>query len=227
MKSAIEYLAELSPEQSEQLFKKIYNERISVQVKLSGDDEITTHELLWVEDKNQFSLSGRAYSSNHLATFKIQISSDVYFFKTEVFQEGRKNIIQKPFNVFRLVRRKENRFKIPASWQQQTLVLANENMKLNSRANILEISISGLKIHAVSDLLRVTKDELIKVQFRLHKRGEMTAKGIIRHLHRNRLGGFTLGIELVKNSVLIENKIQSICEDLSFHYTHISRFIHK
>ncbi|MBC7419834.1 MAG: PilZ domain-containing protein [Bdellovibrio sp.] len=227
MKGVIEYLAELSPELGEKLLKSVWNDEINLQLKLGGEDKVISTRLLKTDHKNQFALSGKAFSLNHLATFKIEIRNDIYFFKTEVFQENRKNVIQKPFQIFRLVRRKERRFEIPAAWSQQTLILASEQMKLNTRANILEISQSGIKIHALSDLLRFEKEGLIKIQFRLHKRSEMTASGIIRHVRRNKDGGFTLGIEFVKNSTLTETKIQSICEDLFFHYTHTRRFSHK
>lgn len=227
MKSVIDYLAELSPEQSERLLETVCNDKVTMQVKLGGDDKVIHIQLQKAEVENQFALSGRCFSLSHLATFKLELGTDVYFFKTEIFQENKKNVIQKPFSVFRLVRRKESRFKIPASWQQQALILPSEKRRVASRANVRDISISGIQLHSMSDLLRFEKDELIKMQFRLHRKSEMSVAGIIRHIRKNSQGGFNLGIEFIKNTPLVKGKLDSICEDLGFHYTHLSRTTHK
>ncbi len=226
MINVVEYLAEVTFDQAERLLKSAISNAYTVQVKLSGEDKILSIVLQKSDNKNRILLSGKLFKI-HLATFKVEIGPDVYFFKTEILQEDKISFIQKPFKVFRLIRRKEPRYKIPKAWSHLALILATQQMKLNSRADIVEFSASGIRLHALSDLLRVDQDEIIRIQFRIHKRAEITVSGLIRHIRRNRAGGFTLGIEFVKVSGLTQMKIQNVCDDLIFHYTHTTKITHK
>lgn len=227
MKGVLEYLSEISVDQSEKLLRNLVSDQVVMQARLNDDDKIISTYFLKKEDKAKFYLQGRGQYRSQLVTFKVEIDTDVYFFKTTLGEEAQKNFIQAPIKIFRLVRRKERRYRIPEKWNHLALLLASDQMKLNTRADILEISTSGIKIFVRSDVLKLEKDHLIKVQFKIHKRAEITASGIIRHLRRNKGGGFTLGVEFVKNSNLIQGKIQNVCEDLFFYYTHSARLSHK
>ena len=228
MKGVLEYLVELSKDQNENLIRSLITDKTPIQVKLSQEEKVSDIAFQQSDLRNRVMLSGKlALHDKSLATFKFTIEGDVYFFKTLIIEENKKNFLEKNVTIYKLVRRKERRYKIPEHWTQLALILASEKNKLNTRTEIIEFSQSGIKIHTMNDFLRFDKEQIIKVQFKIYKRAEITATGIIRHIRRSKAGGFTLGIEFVKNAALTQTKIQNVCDDLSFYYTHRAGLTHK
>ncbi len=226
MKTTLDYLVEISPEQNEKLIRNLLSLRESVQVKVT-DEESVYNSLL---EKSEFRthlifLNKALYSMNRSVTIKIAQNDDVYFFKAQLTQQGKWAAMVRPLHIFKLIRRREPRHRIPEGWTQSALILASDKININTPARIIELSNSGLKLQSATDLPRFEKDQKIKIQFKIHKRGGITAMGIIRHIRRNRTGGSTIGIEFILTNGLTEMKIHNVCDDLTFYYAHRARLL--
>jgi c-di-GMP-binding flagellar brake protein YcgR len=226
MKSTLDYLVEISPEQNEKLLKSIINYRQSIQVKIAEIETIFSTLLEKAENKSQLILINKTPQLlNRQATFKVTINDEVYFFKSKIEAHGKLAVTMRPEHIFKLIRRREPRHRIPTAWPQSVLILASEKININTPAHIIELSTSGLKLQSAADLPRFEKDQKIRLQFKIYKRGGITATGIIRHIRRNRTGGSTIGVEFITTNALTEMKIQNVCDDLTYFYAHRARLL--
>ncbi|MBC7742958.1 MAG: PilZ domain-containing protein [Bdellovibrionaceae bacterium] len=224
MKSTLDYLVEVTAEQNEKLLRMLVAGHVGVQVKVSQDESVNKTYVEKGLSKNQLYLSNKALvSSRGAGTFKMEHGTDIYFFKSTITQGEKFASIQQPLHIFKLIRRREPRYKIPSEWAQSALILATEKINLATPASLIEVSNSGLKIHCEMDLPRFEKDQRIRVQFKVYKRAGVIVNGIIRHIRRLRTGGSTIGIEFINNTTLSAGKVQSVCDDLTFYYAHRAR----
>ena len=124
MKSTLDYLVEVSLEQSEKLFKNLLQSKNSIQVKVNDVETIFNSAIEKSDHKDQFFLINKALQ--HLqrnATFKITLADDIYFFKADIRGNEKQGAILRPQHIFKLIRRKQPRHKIPVAWHQSALMV--------------------------------------------------------------------------------------------------------
>ena len=210
-------LYELAPEEADFVLLSIRNKDIKLKFKNAGSIKIESAQITASAlPKKYFLLVSSGFtSSNKPVTFKIQLGTDVYFFKTVINSDGKYFFINLPFSIFKLVRRDKRRFAIPAGWQQTGSIVLIEKNLYTSKVNWLDLSLSGIKALVVGDLTGFEKMQQVKINFKIHRRSEVQVFGFIRHVTKQKSKGQILGIQFSNQSKLIQNKIQNLCDDLA------------
>ncbi len=219
MKSEIlSFLNELSETEGRKILELIRNKDTKLKFKTENVKKIETAQLAISPLPNKFFLLPRTdfKKPESEVAFKIPIGTDVYFFKTLIHQEGKYFYIKLPFPIYKLIRRRDTRYMIPKNWAQSGAITSSEKKIFASKVELLELSMSGIKVHAYNELPRYEKLQKIKLAFKIHRRAEMQLFGLIRHVAFPKSGGQTLGIEFFIEGKLMENKIQNICDDLAY-----------
>ncbi len=212
----LSFLNELSAEDARKILNLTRSKELKLKFKVEGSAKIETAWLANSALPNKFFLLARQdfKTFGAPATFKIQVGSDVYFFKTQILQDGKYFHLNLPFPIFRLIRRRHTRYLIPTNWNQSGTITSTEKKIFFSRVTLIELSLSGIKVHAPNELPRYEKLQKIKINFKVHRRAEIEIQGYVRHMSRPKSGGQTLGIEFIGETKLIQNKIQNLCDDL-------------
>ena len=78
----------------------------------------------------------------------------------------------------------------------------------------MDISLSGIRIHILTELPRYEKGQKISAQFKLHRRSLVSVDAVIQHVKYNYHGGQLMGVQYVHKTPLISSKIANICDDL-------------
>lgn len=209
------------------ILQRISSEGARVQMKILGSEVVHSVRLRMSLDKKIFHVQykGPAFQKRDLLTFRIDMESQIYFFKTEGLVDTKTISLSPTDPIYELVRRKEPRFKVPEKWPQFGMVLSAAKRELKSLASIVEISFSGMRVTLMPELPRFEVNQLVRIEFKIYKRAQVSVMGTVRHSRKNKFGGPTLGIEFDNVQPLTQSKIQNICDDISFYYTHQAKKI--
>lgn len=215
----LDYLSELDAKNTVQILDAIKQRKLAIKIKAPESDKIESVSLYATSLINTFNLLFRKdlKIANELVAFKVAIGTDIYFFKTIVHVKNATHYIKTPFQIFKLVRRINTRYVIPATWPQSGMILASKKKMLNTKMRIIEISQTGVRMHVLNQLPHYEKDQQIRMQFKMYRRSEVTVNGIVRHVKHNYKDGQLLGVEFIEETLLSRDKIKSICEDLVHH----------
>lgn len=210
-------LLELSPDEGNQVLISIGNKDIKLKFKNEGSSQIesatiTASALL---EKYFLLVSSNFIKYDRPVTFKIQLGTDVFFFKTTINTDGKYFFINLPFPIFKLVRRSSTRFAVPSGWSQSGSIILIDKKLYTSKVRWIDLSLSGIKVLVFGDLAGFEKMQQVKVIFKIHRRSEIQVSGFIRHITKQKTKGQIFGIEFVVESKLIQNKIQNLCDDLA------------
>jgi len=215
----LSYLAEVDINTVKKIFAFIRRRDLNVQFKIPDQEKIATARFLATESSNKINLVFKKDfepSEKDELTFKIQIATDIYFFKAKVIEEVGRYFVIGPFRIFKLMRRKNTRFEIPVTWSQNSYILSPQKRTLNSKVEVLEISTSGARISVYPQLPKYEKKQHIQISLRFQKRAAFTIDAVIKHAKYQKLGGPILGVEFIFENALLQNKIQNICDDLAY-----------
>ncbi|MBC7419447.1 MAG: PilZ domain-containing protein [Bdellovibrio sp.] len=146
---------------------------------------------------------------------KFNIGTEVYFAKTPIQRHLGLPCFDLGAKIIQLKRRKEPRYLIPKKWIHTAgLVSSQPNMK-PIPCSVVDISLSGMRLE-IKDLTQIEckRDEVIKIQFQVHRRAEVTCNAVVR-FYMNRLHhGTLLGLELVFSKDMQKERVASIVEDI-------------
>lgn len=212
----LKFLSELADKDTEKFFENIKNKKCQVSFKIPGNDKIEITQIYATPFAEKFSLIVRDDLNLHgiEATFKVTIGTDIFFFKSKIKIEKKSFIIEGPFKLFKLVRRKNTRYIIPEAWTQSGFIVSAEKKMLNSKIRLVDMSLSGIRIHVLTELPRYEKMQKISLQFKLHKRAVIVADALIQHVKYGYHGGQLIGVQFVLVMPLVQSKIANICDDL-------------
>ena len=153
-------------------------------------------------------------------TFKIIMDGKLYFLKANLQRSASHYYFDSFNNMFELVRRKKPRFKIPEHWSQAASVQSiDAPASLKAPADIIDVSRAGMRLVVRPLLPRFEINQLVRLNFKIYRRAEISIVCKIIYLRKNSEGGPTLGLQFAENSILLGNKIQNVCDDLAFYYT--------
>ena len=217
MKSDIlKYLTELNPQQSAGILDIIRQRNIKMKFKFEGAQKIHTGQITAALRADELGIIVHSEMSelNGLFTSKITVAQELYFFSSQIESRHAEYFVRWPFKIFKLIRRKNARYFIPASWPQSGSISALEKKNLASQVTLIELSLSGIKVRVVPELPRYEKLQRVKLSFRLFRRAEIQIQGIVRHQKNNPNGGQTLGVEFFYVDKSTQYKIQNMCADL-------------
>lgn len=210
-------LHELSPEEANFVLISIRNKDIKLKFKNEGSNKIESAQITASAlPKKYFLLVSPHFThADNPVTFKIQLGTDVYFFKTVINSDGKYFFINLPFSIFKLIRRDKRRFAIPSAWLQTGSIMLIDKNLYTSKVHWIDLSLSGIKVLVVGDLTAFEKMQQVKINFKIHRRSEIQVFGFIRHITKQKSKDQILGIQFVNESKLIQNKIQNLCDDLA------------
>ena len=197
-----------------------HNKSTKIKFKTEGLDRIEITYISATLKENRFVLALPAdyQLSEKELTFKIEMGTEHYFFKASISTDSsfkkRVFVIQLPFALFQLVRRKNTRYIIPQNWPQTGLIAVTEKYFFMSRVTIIEMSICGIRIHVIPELPRYEKGKRVKLTFKINRRAEIQVEAFVRHVKNLKKGGQTLGLEFIFDKKLTQNKIENICSDI-------------
>ena len=212
----LSFLNELSTKDTENFFDNIKNNKFKINFKITDVDKIEKTQILSTPFGNRFVvvIPKDLNIGSVEATFKIHIGTEIFFFKTVIKFDKKSFVIEGPFKVFKLARRKNTRYIIPETWSQSGFIVLAEKKMLNSKIRLVDMSLSGIRIHVLTELPRYEKHQKITLQFKMHRRSVIIVDAIIQHVKHNFQGGQLLGVQFVQQSPLIQSKITNICDDL-------------
>jgi|GEM_PF-7083844 len=221
MKSILSELIQVEKDKVYLILNKVVKLGTEVQIKIWGEDKVLSATFKKIGSSKFYYIMTRSslLENKHEATIKIILLNKLFFLKTDIKKFDESYYFEKYDNFFELVRRKTPRLQIPHHWPQFAIIRAVENKNaLKSVAKIIEMSKSGIKLVVGPELPRYEKNQMIKLKFKIFRRGEIELYAKIIHHKNNPEGGPTLGAQFVDDSILIKNKIQNICDDLAFYY---------
>ncbi len=204
-----------------QILNKVAEVRVPVQLKINNSEKIITTKLLKIGSRKSFYIekSNPVMDDKTEITVKILFQNRLYFLKTALKQNVDSNYFDSCDHLYELMRRKKPRFEVPARWTQTAQVhTAQASYDLKSEARVIEISNAGIKLEVRADLPRYEKDQIVKLRFKIHRRAEISLKGRIMHVQKNKSGGLRVGVEFIFESELTKNKVLNVCDDLAFYH---------
>ncbi len=212
----LKFLLEQSEKESEKFFENLKNRKSQISFKIPGVEKIESTQIYATPFNDKFRLQIREGISAHglEVTFKVTVATELYFFKSKIKFEKKSFIIEGPFKLFKLVRRKNTRYNIPEAWTQSGFIVSAEKKLLNSKIRLVDMSLSGIRIHVLTELPRYEKAHKISLQFKLHRRSVISVEALIQHVRHGYQGGQLLGLQFVLVTPLVQSKIANICDDL-------------
>lgn len=219
MAGILDHLKELTANSVENLFYTTLRLRHRINFKTLEHEVIYKGQLLRTSEKWRFRLISPVFEEKFEktteATFKLETPQGTYFFKSFIqFIDDQLTLVG-PFVVYQLTRRKNIRFPIPKDWNQSASFNSYDMRKLKSTGNILDLSVSGLRVLVDQELPIYQKNQELRVQFKIFRRAEIILKAVVKHIKKNAQKKQELGLEFIELSPVIQNRIDGICSDLS------------
>ncbi len=216
----LSFLTELSHDDALKVLTQARIKKTRIKFKAEDSDHIEWSQISTSLKQDRFVLALPAdfTLTEKEFTFKIEMGTEHYFFKASIITDSsfkkRVFVIQLPFTIFHLVRRKNTRYIIPAHWPQTGSIVVTEKYFFMSRFTITEISLSGIRIHVIPELPRYEKGKRVKLTFKINRRSEIQVEAFVRHVKSPKQGGQILGLEFIFDKKLTQNKIENICSDI-------------
>ena len=225
MKNIMENLAKVDKNETLQILNKIAYKKSEISLKTESSEKVFNTRLEKHPVRRLFFIdhSTLVFDPNLEVTFKVILEQRLFFLKTIIKVVNDKYYFEALDEMYELVRRKKPRFIIPDKWNQAAHMQGASNpIELKSPAKILDISKAGVRLKIEADLPKYEINQVVNFYFRVHRRAEILVKSKVIYLKNNKSGGPIVGLEFSDNSILIANKIQNVCDDLAFFYTHES-----
>lgn len=227
MSHAVDYFNPLTLDEANAVFKKCIHEKINctlavdLAAALSSAESIQKKVVLNVLFDNKL-LANKFYiilKSSHelentVGSFNLKLGTRMFFFKSTISKDAKGFFIADNVQMFELKRRRHERFEIPADWSQSCSVFIENKKDFKLDAQILDVSLSGVRLFLKAQLPEFKTDQKISFVFQIHKRGEVMLTGAIRFVKKDSNFFQTLGVEFQNLTPLLESKIQNTCEDL-------------
>ena len=216
----LSFLTELSQDDAIKVLQQAQKKSTKIKFKAEESDLIERTQITTILEKNRYvlSLPSDFQISEKELTFKIEMGTDHYFFKAPLLIDSsfkkRVFVIELPFTVFHLIRRKNTRYVIPEHWPQTGSISVTEKYFFMSHFTIIDISLSGLRIHVIPELPRYEKGKRVKLTFKINRRSEISVEAFVRHVKHPKKGGQVLGLEFILDKKLTQSKIENICSDI-------------
>lgn len=212
-----EFLNELSETDGLAALKGAYSNRSPFVFKLEGIDQPVKAYIESFADKKVI-LSPEPATLNlpvdKEVSIKFLVGTEVYFIKTVFKNHLNRFCIDMNAKVIQLKRRKEPRFLIPKGWNQSaTLILQNATQTLN--CNVIDISKSGIRFELLEQpKLQLHRDDIVKIKFQIHKRGEVQTTAIVRFSLNRPNATSLLGLEFANITEVQNERVASIVNDI-------------
>lgn len=217
-RSVTDFLNELDERESLVALQMAYSQKSALYFKTEAAEKIVMCTIDALVDKRvmlKLESPEMPVSVDVEISIKFNIGTEVYFIKTPI-----KKLLGKPYfetnvKVIQLKRRKEPRYLIPKKWLQTAAVLGAHAKIKPVPCSVINISRSGMRLE-VKDLTQLPfqRDDLIKIQFQIHRRAEVNCEALVRFFMNRLNQGTFLGLELVFATDMQKERVAGIVEDL-------------
>lgn len=215
-----EFLNELSETDGLAALKGAYSNRSPFIFKIEGVDQPVKAYINTFIDKKVILTPEPANLNlpvDKEISLKFLVGTEVYFIKTVFKNHLNHACIDMNAKVIQLKRRKEPRYLIPKGWNQSgTLILQNATQTL--KCNVIDISKSGIRFELLEQpKLHLHRDDIVKVKFQIHKRGEVQTTAIVRFSLNRPNATSLLGLEFANITEVQNERVASIVTDIELY----------
>lgn len=215
-----EFLNELSETDGLAALKGAYSNRSPFIFKLEGLEQPVKAYIDTFVDKKVILSPEPAHLNlpvDKEISLKFLVGTEVYFIKTVFKNHLNRVCIDMNAKVIQLKRRKEPRYLIPKGWNQTgTLILQNATQTL--KCNVIDISKSGIRFELLEQpKLHLHRDDIVKIKFQIHKRGEVQTTAIVRFSLNRPNTTSLLGLEFANITEVQNERVASIVNDIEMY----------
>jgi hypothetical protein len=150
-------------------------------------------------------------------SIKFNIGTEVYFLKTSFKESDNRVYFDMSTKVIQLKRRKEPRYLIPKSWSQSAAIVTGSNEQI--RCTVADISNSGIRFEILEPHPEFTRDDLIKIKFQIHKRGEVQTAATVKFVLNRPNAPTLLGLEFHELANSNQNRVTGVVHDIRMSMT--------
>ncbi len=212
-----EFLNELSETDALTALKGAYSNRSPFIFKIEGTDQTVKAYINTFTDKKVILTPDPAtvvLPVDKEVSLKFLVGTEVYFIKTIFKNHLNRVYIDMSAKVIQLKRRKEPRFLIPKNWNQSG-VLILQNAAETLKCNIIDISKSGIRFEVLEQpKLHLHRDDIVKIKFQIHKRGEVQTTAIVRFSLIRPNATSIVGLEFANITEVQNERVASIVNDI-------------
>ncbi len=218
VRSITDFLNELDARESLVTLQTAYSQKSVLYFKTEAADKMVACTIDGLIDKRailKIENPEIPIATDVETSIKFNIGTEVYFVKTPILKLGNMAFFDMGVKVIQLKRRKEPRYLLPKKWQQASSILgANPKIK-PIPCTVIDISLSGMRLE-VKELyqLPLQRDDVIKVQFQIHRRAAVICDALVRFYLRRTGNGTLLGLELIFTNEMQKERVVGIVEDL-------------
>jgi hypothetical protein len=225
MKNILDHLTQIEKSEAYKILSEVASKNIEVSIKTEKFERVVNSKIQRITTRHFFYIKSQnsVFEDNASVTIKIYLNGRMFFLKT-ILKIANQGFYFSGFeNTFELIRRQKPRFEIPKNWAQNCFLSTTQHLlEFRSKVTVLNFSKIGARIKVEPDLPKYKLNEIVNFFFKLHRRGEVSVQSKIIYLKASRVGGPILGLEFLESSILIQNKINNVLDDLAFHYAHLS-----
>ncbi len=214
-----EFLSELSETDSLAALRNAHSEKSGLVLNVGVPpkpvkafiDNFIEKRVILSNELREFSLP-----SDQEISLKFHVGTETYFIKTFIKTHLNRYYFDMSSKVLQLKRRREPRYLIPKKWNQTASIILNPAKKFHLKCSAVDISLSGIRFEILSNqnMPKFERDDIIEVQFQIHKRAEITSTAIVRFILVRTNFPAIMGLELVNTSEVQKNRIAALIEDI-------------
>lgn len=179
---------------------------IKVKLAVTGQDRFGR---LYVIPQDVYELKDR------VCAFSFRIGTRIFFFKSKIQIDGKGFHVDVGFDLIELRRRRHVRFDIPENFQYEAVIISQVYKNLRINAQLINFSASGAKIKCKESLTAILKGSTIVLSVKVERRPTFMTACQVRFIFRKQISQPEIGLEFITPDSLTQNKIISLCEDLS------------
>lgn len=215
--SVTEFLNELDEKDSITTLQSCYSHKSALIFKTDASPNAVKATIESFTDKKvvlSLENNDTPVTTEVVVSIKFNIGTEIYFVKAPLKKYLNKVYFDQTTRVIQLKRRKEPRYQIPKKWTQTAAVL-NPTLELRSvKVNVVDISLSGIRLEVLQELNFCKMGDTLKFQFQIYKRAEIVCEGIVRFVLTRKGSGPIIGIEFTNLKDNQKERIANIVEDL-------------
>lgn len=163
------------------------------------------------------------FDMDQVVSIKFNIGTEVFFVKTKLKRHLNKVYFDMFSKVIQLKRRKEPRLVVPKRWAQTANILSAANPAEVLKCHVHDISQSGIRFELLDNSVIFSREDVIKIQFKIYKRAEVVTDAIVRFCLNRTNQNALLGMEFYNLKDIQQERIASIVSDI-VHYEATAKF---
>ena len=218
VKPITDFLNELDEKESLIALQNAFSHRSILFFKTDADERVLSATIdSFVDKKVILKLENLdiPITVNVEVSIKFNIHTEIYFIKVPIKRHLGLAYFELSSKVIQLKRRKEGRYLVPKKYLQTAMIASHSIGKKLIPCVVLDISYSGMRLE-VKDLVhyQLKRDEVIKIQFQIHRRAEVQCDAVVRFFMNRLNHGTLLGVELSFTKDVQRERVAGIVEDI-------------